>query len=109
MVLLEKIKRVSASNTNLSIIRLKSAKMVFSVLALLFFLNFFFLMADFYSKIFEKTFIYTYILFIILIVLYFLAKKMFFWKNKIVFFISLWIIILVFIAILLPFIIKIWE
>ncbi len=111
MVLLEKIKKVSASNKDLLTIRLKSSKMIFLISALLFFINYFFLIANFYSEIFEKTFIYTYTLFVVsfFIVLYFLAKKMFFWKNKIVFFILLLIIILALIGTLLPFTIKLWA
>ncbi len=115
MSLIKKIKTVYTDGSDLTSVRLKSSKFVFTITSFLFFVNYFFVIASFetiYTDkiIFQTTLKYSYMAFLVsfFMVLYFLVKSMFFEKNKAMFFALSAILVCIFAATLLPLVVKLW-
>lgn len=109
MSLKNKFKSTFASKKDISQERFKAAKFSFIMIAFLFFLNFYFVWAGFYSYFFSKTLWMVYILLLlsILFFFYFLAKMYLIdTKYKFVIYIVLFFLIIFFLILLVPLLIS---
>lgn len=91
--------------------RYKASKFVLVVSSFLFFLNFYFVWANFYSDIFKNTLNFIFIILIISLIFYFyfFIKNLLFWKIPQYVFIIIFIFLLIlFLFLLLPIIVEWW-
>lgn len=97
------------SHPDINSIRYKSAKNIFILSALLFYMNYYFVWAWFYLTFFKKSLTFSYIIFVLCIFIYiyfFLKVKLFINKSTRFYYIIISILALLFIITLVPFLID---
>ncbi len=111
MTLKEMLNQNFSDKNLITIERYKSAKFAFIIFTFLFFVNFYFVGADFFTEIFSSTFSISYVLMLLSFVfyVYFFIKKMFLEKPNSPFSIILIVILIIlFLLMILPLIFKWW-